>query len=101
MEKNKITNEKWWQEELQNVLEKKQDIWQVTSTDISDNEDTPLCSECENEISGTEKLYVLGCQHFYHQICLEERLDNNNTDCKVCDFEFIIKTDTNKMNEEQ
>ena len=49
------------------------------------------CSICENELKETDDLVITDCNHRFHHLCAQERLDNKKkSDCHICRQESAL-----------
>ena len=49
----------------------------------------PICSICRENIELEQNIYLLSCNHFYHQFCITEWF-KEKSECPYCRKKFII-----------
>ena len=55
------------------------------------NFDEPTCFTCCEDISNSNDIIVLECNHFFHKPCFHEWIDHsNNMECPLCRHQIKI-----------
>ncbi|KAI3923144.1 hypothetical protein MKX01_026876 [Papaver californicum] len=55
----------------------------TTSADSSTEEETEICTICQDEYENKDKIATLDCQHEYHEDCITQWLGQKNV-CPIC-----------------